>query len=116
MFEEVNSLNKIEVSFITFGEAVKLTDEIELNIFRILTELINNCIKHSDTKKVEVQLIYHKNYLFVSFEENGDFVKKEKNNLGIGLKNVISRMEYIKAKIIAKPSEKSYNYMFEVQY
>lgn len=111
-----NKQQKLKVTFIVFGEVVKLNTEKELNIYRIITELVNNSIKYSNGKNATAQLVYHEDYLFVSVEDDGTVENKNENNLGIGLKNVISRLEYLNAIIIEKGGANGYSFIFEIPY
>ncbi len=113
---DISKQQKIKVTFIVFGEIVKLNTEKELNIYRIITELVNNSIKYSNGKNATVQLIYHQDYLFASVEDDGQAENKNGNNLGIGLKNVISRLEYLNATIIEKGGRNGYSFIFEIPY
>ena len=63
-----------------------------------------------------VQLIYHQDYLFASVEDDGQVENKNENNLGIGLKNVISRLEYLNANVIEKGGQNGYSFIFEIPY
>ena len=114
--DEVNQQQKIKVTFIVFGEILKLNNEKELNIYRIITELVNNSTKYSNGQNATVQLVYHQDYLFVSVEDDGIAQNKNENNLGIGLKNVISRLEYLNATPIEMSGQKGYIYVFEIPY
>lgn len=113
---DINKQQKLKVSFIIFGEIVKLNTEKELNIYRIISELVNNSTKYSNGQNATVQLIYHQDYLFVSVEDDGQVENKNENNLGIGLKNVISRLEYLSATIIEKGGANGYSFIFEIPY
>ena len=98
--KSLNEQQKVKFTFINFGERVPLKHDTELNIYRIITELSNNVMKHSKAQNATVQLIYHPNHLFVSVEDDGKGLEISKDNLGIGLKNVISRIEYLQAKVL----------------
>lgn len=113
---DINKQQKIKVTFITFGKKVKLNTERELNIYRVITELVNNSTKYSNGQNATVQLVYHQDYLFVSVEDDGIVQNKNENNLGIGLKNVISRLEYLNATPIEMSGQKGYTYVFEIPY
>lgn len=113
---DINKQHKIKVTFIVFGETVKLNAEKELNIYRIISELVNNSTKYSNGQNTTVQLIYHQDYLFVSVEDDGEVENKNENNLGIGLKNVISRLEYLNATIIEKGGANGYSFIFEIPF
>jgi signal transduction histidine kinase len=97
--ERIQSTSDIAFTFITFGEERRLKQDIELNIYRMIAELINNILKHSKAKKAVIQLIYYKDYLSISVEDDGSGIKKSPNDWGIGLKNINSRVEFLQAKI-----------------
>jgi signal transduction histidine kinase len=113
---DINQQQKIKVTFIVFGEIIKLNAEKELNIYRIITELVNNSTKYSNGQNATVQLIYHQDYLFVSIEDDGVVESKADDNLGIGLKNINSRLDYLNANPIEIGGQRSYSYVFEIPY
>lgn len=78
---------------------MRLNADAELNIYRIIGELLNNILKHAKASKGVVQLLYYDDYLLVSVEDNGRGIKTEEKNWGIGLKNINSRVEYLKAEL-----------------
>lgn len=114
--KSLNEQQTVAFTFINFGERRPLKHETELNIYRIVTELSNNVMKHSRAKNATVQLIYHTNHLFVSVEDDGKGLEISQNNLGIGLKNVISRIEYLQAKVLELGTGPSCSFVFEVPY
>lgn len=114
---DINEQQKLKITLIVFGDLVKLHTEKELNIYRIITELVNNITKHSNAENATVQLVYHADYLFVSVEDDGNEKNKTEYGLGIGLKNVISRLEYLNAKQINGSGQgESYSFMFEIPF
>lgn len=113
---DINQQQYLKVTFIIFGEIVKLNPEKELNIYRIITELVNNSTKYSNGQNATVQLVYHQNYLFVSIEDDGIVESKTDNNLGIGLKNINSRLDYLNANPIEIGGQRNYSYVFEIPY
>ena len=65
-------------------------------IYRILTELINNSIKHSPDSEVVIKLVETDSSLKVLYEEKGGGFDVEKvlaKSTGLGLQNVISRVK-----------------------
>jgi signal transduction histidine kinase len=108
--------SQIEFTYIPFGKATQLSEEKELNIYRIVAELLNNIVKHSKATKAIIQLVYHDNYLLISLEDNGIGINTNENTWGIGLKNINSRVEFMKAKIITDSNAKGTTFMIEVSY
>ncbi len=78
-------------------------------IYRVLQELINNSLKHSNANEIIVQLIQSKNELILSVEDNGiggDININESIN-SLGISNLISRVKYLNGQIIFENSENS---------
>lgn len=73
-----------------------------MSIYRIVLELINNIVKHAQANKVTVQLIKYPDYISLSVEDNGqgfDYEDALRQKKGIGLGNILSRVEYLRAKM-----------------
>ena len=106
----------LKITFIVFGEKKEFTSNVELNLYRILTELLHNIKKHSVSKEATVQLIYHKEFLYVAVEaEEGE--KNGEKGSGIGEKAITSRLEYLHANVLENGNgQHGYSYIFEVPY
>jgi signal transduction histidine kinase len=72
-----------------------LPDDIELMVYRIIQELINNISRHADASKIMVQLSLHDQQLFISVEDDGLGFDIHMASEGIGLKNLRSRVAYL---------------------
>ena len=63
---------KINADFhIASGRARRLDPEVEINLYRIVQEALNNVSKHSKKEKVSVTLEYNKKGLVLAIEDNG---------------------------------------------
>ena len=73
------------------------------HLYRIIQELLQNAVKHSEAKNVLVQFIINKNgELTIMYEDDGigfDY-KASYNNNGLGLINIYNRIKLINASII----------------
>jgi signal transduction histidine kinase len=98
---KLNSSSNIEFEFILVGPHRQLDRYLELNIYRILNELLHNVRKHSGATHAIIQVIYHEDFFQLMVEDNGGGfdVKLQGAAAGIGLKNIHSRIEYINGKI-----------------
>ena len=87
-------------------ENERFADNVEVSLYRICQELINNIIKHSEAKAVSVQLLKTKTHLVLVVEDNGKgFVFDDPNNQnGIGLMNISSRAKAIHGEVNYEPS------------
>ncbi len=96
---KINNSHPIGLEFQYFGDIVSLPKKIETTIYRIIQELINNCMKHSDANYALVQMNFHDRELFITVEDNGKGFDSENANLGLGLQNIRSRIHLLKAEM-----------------
>ncbi len=80
----------------------------QVMIYRIITELINNTIKHSGAGQIRIEFKNVSKILNIEYSDNGTGFNLEKvlrEGQGIGLKNVISRVSSLKGKVGFESSE-----------
>lgn len=84
-----------------FGLAERLNSSVEIVVYRIVQELINNAVKHSDASKILVQLMRHEDQLNITVEDNGKGFNLDKMKIGnsAGLQNIQSRVNYLNGKM-----------------
>ena len=96
LLNQIEKLTGINVKFYeNLGEG-RLNKQIELNLYRITQEAINNVIKHSKATEVFVQLVLHKREIIFTFEDNGigfDASRDEITSKGMGLKSIFNRVK-----------------------
>lgn len=80
---------------------------IELNLFRITQELLNNAQKHAASKHVFVNLVDHGDVLSLTVEDDGVGFDRSRASDGIGLKNVRSRVNMIRGQFDVESSANS---------
>jgi signal transduction histidine kinase len=97
--KELVSRNDGERSFkfIQHGKIKKLDENTEINIYRIVSEIIQNINKHSSANKVLIQMLWSEEELTIMVEDNGSQFRNTKE--GLGLKNIRMRTEYINGMI-----------------
>lgn len=100
--EKVNKANKINIKCETENLEERLDQNLELIFFRVISELINNTIKHAKAKNIYILLIKNEDKLDLYFKDDGIGFNVEEilttKNLGMGLKNIISRVKSINGK------------------
>jgi signal transduction histidine kinase len=109
--------------FLISGKEQKLSVNIELNIYRIVSELVQNVLKHAHATRAAVQLIYFDDSLTITVEDNGvgDRLINKSSEIseissGIGLKNSKLRAEYIGAKLCMETSGGGTLVILEIPY
>lgn len=73
-----------------------LTEEVQLNLYRIISELILNAIKHSCSKTICVSVKTANAAILISIEDNGKGFDPSRKSSTLGIKNVESRVNYLK--------------------
>ena len=90
-----------------FGEEIRLDSRLEILIYRCAFELINNALKHSNAKTINVQLMIEKNLISLTVHDDGKGFDAKNIKHGIGLENIHNRIDLYngKMKIISSPEE-----------
>ena len=107
MLEKSLRLTEIKFEFEHHNiDEQRFSESIEISLYRICQELINNIIKHSEAQAVSVQLLKTKTHLVLVVEDNGKgFEWGDPNSRnGIGLMNINSRAQAIHGEVNYEPS------------
>lgn len=108
MLDKSFRLSKIQYNFEHFGMETRVKENIEISVYRICQELINNIIKHSEASQVNVQLFRNGKMLVLLVEDNGKgFMFDKQKSTGIGLMNISSRVETVHGEFNLEPSPHS---------
>ena len=98
--ESLHQTEDVSIVFDFQNAEEKITDKlVELNLFRILQELISNSIRHGKATVINIRIGIQKSAIKLEYSDNGAGfeianVKKKK---GLGMKNIESRLNMIKA-------------------
>ena len=95
-----NSPNlKVNLEIVGLNE--RLEQEKESVLYRVIQEVVSNIIKHAHATVLTLQLIKHDQELSITIEDNGKGFDTSKINdfEGIGLKNIISRVEFLNGTV-----------------
>jgi PAS domain S-box-containing protein len=101
----INTMQHEDVFSISFTSNLKgrrFQKQTELHLYRIICELINNTVKHAGATNAIVKLNYSKGALTMNYTDNGkgyDVTGISKNPTGMGVGNIIQRVNLIDAKI-----------------
>jgi two-component system, NarL family, sensor kinase len=80
----------------------KLSNETEVNLYRIIQEAVNNSIKYSEATNVSIDLNASDSKLKLKIEDNGKGFDPEKVKKGNGMNNILSRVEILKGNLEVK--------------
>ncbi len=77
-------------------------EKLEVSLYRIVQELLNNAMKHSGASHIQVQLMELGQKLILMVEDNGKGIPKGAK-AGQGMQNIKSRLDYIKGVVNYEP-------------
>jgi signal transduction histidine kinase len=89
----------VKSEFQVVGKEVRIENKLEITVFRVVQEALNNMIKYSNASNFSVQVIFEPLHLKLIIADDGtgfDFkevIKKRGNEKGMGLFNMMERIE-----------------------
>ena len=105
LFQKISGSGAMNASSRFHEYKDRLKGEKELVIFRIVQELINNILKHSNASFIHLTQNVHADKFYLRIHHDGrgivqsDFDKLNKSNVGLGLKNISSRLRLVEGNI-----------------
>lgn len=97
--EKINKTDTINVSFYNSKITNVLDKKINVTIYRVVTELVNNTIKHASANNIYINIINEHNLLTLIYVDDGigfDTDKVMKNNKeSLGIKSIMSRIQSV---------------------
>jgi len=105
LFQKISGSGAMNASSRFHEYKERLKGEKELVIFRIVQELINNILKHSNASFIHLTQNVHADKFYLRIHHDGrgiiqsDFDKLNKSNVGLGLKNISSRLRLVEGHI-----------------
>jgi two-component system, NarL family, sensor kinase len=105
LFQKISGSGSMNASSRFHDYRERLQAENELIIFRVIQELVNNILKHSNASFIHLTQNTSGNKFFIRLHHDGrgitqnDFIKLNKSNVGLGLKNIQSRLKVLHGKI-----------------
>ncbi|MCX2495393.1 histidine kinase [Pedobacter sp. PF22-3] len=83
-----------------FGIQKNIAMNVQLNIYRIVQELISNAIKHAHADNLILQCSQNENTIFITFEDNGRGFDMDTlaDKTGMGLDNLKNRIAFLQGK------------------
>ena len=78
---KIQEQNGIKINLSIKGEDLRFTPQIEITLFRILQEALNNVVKHSGATTVNIKFAANDHQVRMSISDNGTGLKEVKLNL-----------------------------------
>jgi two-component system, NarL family, sensor kinase len=105
LFQKISGSGSMNASCRFHDYRERLHADQELIIFRVIQELINNILKHSNASFIHLTQNLNGSNLYIRLHHDGrgitqaDFEKLNKSNVGLGLKNIQSRLKLVHGQI-----------------
>ena len=105
LFQKISGSGTMNASSRFHDYKDRLKAEKELVVFRIVQELVNNILKHSSSSFIHLTQNVHGDKFYMRIHHDGrgivqsDFDKLNKSNIGLGLKNISSRLRVVQGNI-----------------
>lgn len=99
--ESFDSKSKIRFKYKSNISDLRFDEKIEINIYRVIQEIMNNTIKHSKASELSIDITYENNNLNIYTKDNGvGFnLKNINSNGGLGLTSLKNRIKMIGGEI-----------------
>ena len=112
---------KNEISEITFDyhfeesfDFDQISNDIKINLYRLVQECLQNAIKHSRASKVFVKFFSDQNVLNLSVEDNGKGFDTNKRKKGIGLTSMQFRVDKLNGEMYINSSNTGTMFTFKI--
>lgn len=115
--DQASQASGLQVKYIC-EQAIDIPQQKEINIYRIIQEIVHNTIKHAGATILLIKMMKEENRLLLMTADNGkgfDYFSKIKDNPGLGLRNLQSRAEVMGAELSCQSEPgKGTMYTFEI--
>lgn len=102
----IELMTGIKILFQHYGIIPSLSSDLEISIYRIIQELMQNVIKHAEATNALVQLNYLEGILSITVEDNGVGMKEQDNSTEenkMGLRSIRTRLKAMAGSIEIHP-------------
>ncbi len=97
LFEDIEESTDIEIDLqLTCGE-MRLAENMEIMLYRVIQEMLNNTLKHAKASKISLLISRDDNEIFIDYHDNGiGFVEdKLPHEKSLGVSGIRSRIDYL---------------------
>jgi signal transduction histidine kinase len=101
---KINIARTIKINMESDLRDERFDSNVEVVLYRVICELINNTIKHAKAKKIDLSLTKDGDYLVIIYKDDGkgfdvSKVIEQPYGTGMGLSNIYSRINSLKGEI-----------------
>ena len=101
--DQLNDTTGLHITFeCLLPENLKVDNDLKLNIYRVIQEQLNNIYKHADASAVEIRMELKEKLIHITVTDNGRGFDTSKKKNGIGISNIINRVESYNGQVVIK--------------
>lgn len=94
LVHDMAAVNPLKIEFRVKGVAEEeINDKLQLTIFRIVQEQVNNILKHAEADKASISISHLENHIELLIADNGKGFDLSDRKSGVGIINIKSRAE-----------------------
>ncbi|QGY42148.1 tetratricopeptide repeat protein [Maribellus comscasis] len=97
---EISISEKLQIDVTNINVNKRIKNNIEIQVFRSVQELLTNIIKHAEATEAIIQFSEDDNRLNIMVEDNGKGFSLNEVKIGLGLTNIEKRIENIDGNIV----------------
>lgn len=108
---KINITKTIRIKIESDLKDERFDNNVEVVLYRVICELINNTIKHAHAKKIDISLAKGDDYLSIIYKDDGKGFDVSKiidqpSSSGMGFSNIYSRINSLKGEINISSEQK----------
>ncbi len=103
--EQLDTGGKLEIDLQFYGALDNLDKALELPLYRIIQELMQNTIKHANATLVAIQIRRDEDIIRISVEDNGRGFDLSGKRHGLGLLNIEARIQALNGYFSIEPAQ-----------
>ncbi|MGW8123172.1 response regulator [Roseivirga echinicomitans] len=108
LIEDIRSLASIKVDFVYDIDSEELSEDKYVTIYRVIQEIFNNMIKHSQATQCKVSLVQKEKIIHIVIKDNGKGFDAESvmlNKPTFGINNIKSRISLLNGSCVLNSKE-----------
>lgn len=97
--DAVNETGKVQVDLAFYPDADSIVpgETASLAIYRVVSELISNTVRHADARKITLRFTQDADKLLIVYHDDGKGMNAGSHSRGMGLQNIEHRLQMIGA-------------------
>lgn len=97
--EQINKVGEIKIELGCEARMDDLPWLVNLGLFRIIMEMINNTLKHAGARSIRIDLFRHSQELVCYYTDDGRGLSDDNASKGLGLKSIEGRVNALGGKL-----------------